>query len=289
MIIRFFSFCKSFINSFICLNGQVKKVNVEKTRVFSLPAINEWAVKGVLGAFIVCGLCVNSSVQAQHRFDLGAFLGTSYYLGDLNRGGHFRNAHPALGALLRYNFSYRWALKGAVTMGSISGDYPSKNIVLNEENLETTSEPYEFKRTMVDFAGMIEFNFLPFDQPFVKHTDFTPYITTGLAASQYSRYESDSDDDNGKSVFLLSLPFGLGVKYKVTDWMRIGAEWTLRKTFVDDLDKTSNNASVDPSDPYGFNESTTDHNNDWYSFAGVTVSFSMFERKTSCSAGYKKF
>jgi len=46
--------------------------------------------------------------------------------------------------------------------------------------------------------------------------------------------------------------------------------------------------SVDPSDPYGFGESTFTHNNDWISFAGVYVTISMLKRKTKCNDGIKK-
>ncbi|PZX17355.1 outer membrane protein with beta-barrel domain [Breznakibacter xylanolyticus] len=223
--------------------------------------------------------------HAQRRVDLGGFLGASYYLGDLNPSVHFKNSHPAIGGLLRYNISYRWALKGALTVGAISGYYPVNEVVLKPLNTDT----YRFKRTMVDLSGMIEFNFIPFDHPFIENSNLTPYLTTGVAVTQYRRYEVDESGNNDKSVFLLSLPFGLGVKYKITDWIRVGAEWTLRKTFVDDLDLTTSQPSVDPSDPYAFHEAVKSHNNDWYSFAGVIVSFSMFDRKTSCNAGYKKF
>lgn len=247
--------------------------------------INGWSLKGWGIVMILVLFCSGASVNGQRRVDVGGFLGASYYLGDLNPGGHFKNSHPAVGALIRYNFSYRWSLKGALTLGSISGNYPTDKVVMPS----LTPDAYQFKRTMLDLSGMVEFNFLPFDHPFIENSNFTPYLTVGLATSEYQRYVVDSQQNNNKSVFLLSLPFGLGVKYKLTDWVRIGAEWTLRKTFVDDLDLTTSQPSVNPADPYAFHETEQYHNNDWYSFAGVIVSFSMFDRKISCQAGYKKY
>lgn len=261
-------------------NGSDKRNLLSNRRL-----INGWSLKGWGIVMLLILFCTGESVNAQRRVDVGGFLGASYYLGDLNPGGHFKNSHPAVGALIRYNFSYRWSLKGALTLGSISGAYPSKNVVLSP----LTPDSYQFKRTMLDLSGMVEFNFLPFDHPFIENSNFTPYLTVGLATTEYRRYEVDSQQGNNKSVFLLSLPFGLGVKYKLTDWVRIGAEWTLRKTFVDDLDLITSQPPVNPADPYAFHETAQYHNNDWYSFAGVIVSFSMFDRKISCQAGYKKY
>lgn len=228
----------------------------------------------------VLAFATTCSVFSQDRVEIGGFAGTSYYLGDLNPGTQFRNPHVAVGGIGRYVFTDRVAVKGTAILGRISGQYPQKNVLLNA----SSDSPYAFSRRVLDVAAMVEYNFLSYDHQYITSTVFTPYITFGLGTTAYNRYSSNSDV--AKSVFVLSLPFGAGVKYKLTDWVRVGAEWTFRKMFVDDLDYIGGNPSVNAADPYGFGHTSKVHNNDWVSYAGVYVTFNMFRRKSTCNSGF---
>jgi hypothetical protein len=239
------------------------------------------SIKALLIALILA-MAINFNGFAQDRIELGGFVGTSYYLGDLNPGTQFREPHLAFGGIARYIFNDRFVVKGTAIVGRLSGQYPQKDVRLNE----VTTQSYSFNRRVIDVAAMAEYNFMSYDHQFISSTVFTPYFTFGLATTAYQRYSNDIAGGDVKPVFVLSLPFGFGVKYKVTNWIRVGAEWTFRKTFVDDLDLTSNNPPVDPSDPYGFGQVSNVHNNDWYSFAGVNLTFNLFRRKTTCKSGF---
>ncbi|MBR8536510.1 outer membrane beta-barrel protein [Carboxylicivirga sediminis] len=237
----------------------------------------------LLIAVIVCLCIANQQVQAQDRLELGAFLGTSYYIGDLSTGIPFTNSHLAVGGIGRYVFTDRIALKGMALVGNISGDYHGQDL----KYLESDEGNYSFNRSIGDISAQVEFNFRSYDHKFISTTTFTPYISVGLATTIYNRIDTDVENSAGNTSFILSLPFGIGAKYKINKYVRIGAEWTFRKTFVDDLDYVGP-GSIDPSDPYGFGESTFTHNNDWISFAGVYVTISMLKRKTKCNDGIKK-
>jgi hypothetical protein len=221
--------------------------------------------------------------RAQDRLELGGFLGTSFYMGDLNPAVPFRQSHIAFGGIARYAVTDRVALRASAFRGEISGDYPVKGVVFPQAGAS-----YNFLRTVGDVALMTEYNFRSYDHPFISTSVFTPYLAIGVGTIVYQRYLIDSQNQNEKPVFVLSLPFGVGVKYKLTDWIRIGAEWSFRKTFVDDLDYVGENLVIDPADPYGFKREVLTHNNDWVSFAGVTVTFNMLKRNTECNAGFKK-
>lgn len=222
--------------------------------------------------------------RAQDRAEIGGFVGTSYYVGDLNPGTPFRNPHLAIGGIGRYMLNDRFALKGSVIMGDISGEYPVGKVLLNE----TRTQTYRFRKTLLDVAVMTEINFFSYDHPYISTSVFTPYVTFGVASTTYRRTETVSQGGDEKTAIVLSLPFGAGVKYKLTDWIRVGFEWTYRKTFVDDLDLAEADPSVNPADPFGFGKADKVHNNDWYSFAGIYVTFNMFHRKSQCNAGFKK-
>jgi len=238
--------------------------------------------KHLLGLWVLLFLLNNIQMLAQDRLELGGFVGTSYYMGDLNAMGQFTNPHLAFGGIGRYVFTDRLALKGMALFGAISGDYKSQDL----KYLESSDANYSFNRSIGDVSAQIEFNFRSYDHKFISTTTFTPYISIGLATTIYNRIDTETENSAGKPSFILSLPFGVGAKYKINKYVRIGAEWTFRKTFVDDLDYMGK-GSINPSDPYGFGESTFTHNNDWISFAGVYVTISMLKRKTKCNDGIK--
>ncbi len=233
---------------------------------------------------IVLGFAGN--VSAQRKLEGGPFLGVAYYNGDLNPQRQFYNVNPAFGGLLRMVFNDRLAAKGTVTLSELNGSYPQKDILYPTTDPDSSGR-YSFRRSIGDLSAQIEFNFFSFDHEFKpKQTTFTPYLSTGIATTLYRKYKVEEDGTSShKSHFILSLPVGIGVKWKPVDWMRVGAEWTFRKTFADDLDRVSGGA-INPADPYGFNESSSLHNNDWYSFAGVYATFTLFKQRTRCNAGY---
>ncbi|MDI3520920.1 MAG: hypothetical protein PWQ06_614 [Anaerophaga sp.] len=222
---------------------------------------------------------------SQERIEAGFFLGGSYYNGDLNPGKQFYSIQPSFGGVFRVVSNSRIAFKGTFTIVNIQGDYPGEDI--QYPSVSGNSSPqYSFERTMADMAAQIEINFFEYDHPFRRdETRFSPYITAGIASTFYRRYYSDAGGSSENPHFILSLPFGIGIKWKLSDWVHLGLEWNFRKTFVDDLDKMGRGA-IDPSDPYGFDQPYSLHNNDWYSFAGVLVTFDLFHRKVSCNAGY---
>ena len=71
----------------------------------------------------------------------------------------------------------------------------------------------------------------------------------GVGSVFYERYTEDNGSHNEKPSFVLSLPFGAGVKWKAGDRLNLGAEWTLRKIFADDLDVVGFDNSIDGSNP----------------------------------------
>lgn len=233
----------------------------------------------ILLGILLMGCC---RVEAQNRFEIGAFVGGGYYYGDLNPSTPFKNAHPAFGGLVRYNMTDRIAFKGSAILTDLSGEYPSKGVLFPN----STGVGYSFSRTIADVSAQMELNFMSYDHPFISNTRFTPYLCFGLATTIYKRYGDEMQNEENKTVFVLSLPFGVGAKYKLNNWIRIGAEWTFRKTFVDDLDYVGGSGIINPDDPYGFDEKALTHNNDWYSFTGITVAFSFSRRKTACNGGY---
>lgn len=252
-----------------------------------LKYLNSLLNRNILLGCLLFVCMITQDVWSQDRIELGGFIGASYYFGDLNPGRQFYKPHLAIGGIGRYAFSDRIAFKLSAYLGQISGDYTDES--LNFKDLRPVDRQigrpvYEFNNTVGDLSVQTEFNFLSYDHKYIADTNFTPYLTIGIGTTYYGRKSGDYENLTSKPTFILSLPFGVGIKYKVNKRVRVGAEWSLRKTFVDDLDYEGP-GEIDPSLPYG-ESSTWTHNNDWISFAGVYVTISMLKRKTSCNGGY---
>lgn len=223
-----------------------------------------------------------TSAESQALLEAGPMLGFSWYNGDLNPQRQFYRIHPAGGVIVRYSVNDRIAFRGGFLLAGISGAYPVGNEVLKQQ-VEAT---YRFNRTLGDATAMMEFNFFSFDHPFKSESTFTPYFTFGLGSIFYKRYSQADGNHTEKSLFVLSLPFGGGVKWKLKNGLKLGLEWTFRKSFIDDLDLVGTQLPVDPSDPYGFDQTVVTHNNDWVSVVGVSATFSLINRRSRCNAGF---
>lgn len=232
--------------------------------------------------FFFLALFVGSQMMAQTKLTGGPFVGTSWYNGDLNASQQFYRAHPAFGGLLRYAIKDRIAFRAQANIVNISGAYKYEgNYFPNSQNVQ-----YSFKRSVVDLSAMMEINFFSFDHPFDDGARFSPYLAFGLGSTIYKSYKEVDGNRTEKPTFVLSLPFGAGVKWKVNRWVQMGAEWTFRKTFADDLDVVGFGNRIDASDPFKHNASSAIHNNDWYSVVGVYLSFQIFSTGGKCFDGF---
>jgi hypothetical protein len=202
-------------------------------------------------------------VIAQRNANIGLFAGTAYYMGDINPNRHFYRPSLSIGALYRYNLNTRYAIRGNAYYVHLSGndlDFPEI------QHPDRPFSPARFNTSLVDLNVQVEYNFLPFT-PNVGQWAYTPYLATGFAGGLIL------SSDAGASNFV-SFPFSAGVKINITSRLSAGAEWSFRKTFsdyIDGLDNPSGTASLL-------------HNNDWYSFLGVFITFKFFNFAASCPA-----
>ncbi|RLD78463.1 MAG: hypothetical protein DRJ10_10290 [Bacteroidetes bacterium] len=209
------------------------------------------------------------NIQAQpKRHEIGAFIGTAYYMGDLNDSKLFYMPSPAFGLLYRYDLNSRYALKITGTYTTLRGD-DSKS-----ENLYQRQRAHSFSTRITEVSPMIEFNFLPFSAG-SQQEYYSVYVTTGVGILFMQ----------SPSNFPIHpvIPFGLGFKYGINRRIVVAAEWTYRKTFTDYIDQLL-------PDEYGTaggsndKQRSYDNSKDWYSFAGITFTYKFALGSTSCPA-----
>jgi hypothetical protein len=207
-------------------------------------------------AFIIyIALILFTKVEAQRNTNLGIFAGTSYYMGDINPGRLFYSPGIALGGIYRYNINKRYAMR-------INGyfTYLSGNPDDFSDYVHDITSSSSFSRAVFDWSLQFEFNFLPF-LPTVKKMDYTTYLSGGIGCFTIANNP-------------VTIPFGIGTKINVTDKICAGAEWSFRKTFNDLIDYTEN--------PTGIGSFV--HNNDWYSFMGIFITYKFFNLMVDCPA-----
>ena len=200
-------------------------------------------------------------LNAQMRIDIGPLGGAAYYMGDLNPGVPFSQVREAFGGLARYVVNDRIAVKGAMTFATLKGVYdPDK--VGKLPNLK--GEMFMRSIFSVDVTG--EINLFSYDHQFISSTVFSPYLAIGVGTMGYKKTMQADTTLN----FTFSLPMGVGVKYKINKRLKIGAEWTFYKLFVDDIDN------------YVSAGDALTHNNDWFSVFKIYITFGFLRRKSEC-------
>ena len=221
-----------------------------------------------LGFLVVITL----NVSAQKNMDLGVFLGTSYYLGDLNTSKQFHHPHFAYGGLLRYNHGPRWSGRISLFGGGLSGDD------LDFDYKYQRTRKYAFSTPIVDLTGQIELNFLPYRLDDKKY-NHTPYVHLGgtflIASYAIQPYQ-------------FAIPFGLGFKFNLFPKTAMGFEWTFRKTFTDGIDKvvwSKEIPTTSADNAYLMTKQTGYfHQRDWYSFLGLFITYKLKPGGIECNS-----
>ncbi len=215
--------------------------------------------------------CLSLSLSGQRNAVYGVFAGTSSSLGDINSNRLLYSPLPAGGIFYRYNFNPRQALRTNIFFGGLRAND------LDFKNSFQTARAASFSGTVVEWALQFEFNFLPFISP-GKQWDYTPYLAGGAGITFISTTHSSSIDPvaSTNSAFVPIVPFSFGLKVNILKNLGLEAEYGFRKTFYDNFDGLKD--LVAPSD------FSLIHNNDWYSFAGVAVTWKIYSKLAGCPA-----
>jgi hypothetical protein len=212
------------------------------------------------------------SLSGQRNSDYGIFGGVSSYLGDINPNRLFYSPLPAGGIFYRYNFNPREALRTSIFLGGLRAND------LDFNNSYQRTRAASFSGMVGEWALQFEFNFLPYSS-LGKQWAYTPYFAAGAAVSFVnSAYNSASAPSSSSSSFNVMpvIPFSFGFKVNIYKNVGLEAEYGFRKTFYDNFDGLKD--LVAPSDVALF------HNNDWYSFAGLAVTWKIYSKLAGCPA-----
>lgn len=220
------------------------------------------AAVGITAAGLLC-VCPATGQSAPYKFDIGAQLGMSGYIGDANRSNPF--AHPGFDGeiSMRYLPDTRWALRAVLSTFSLSGDTRDISDVL------PSGAAHSFSAQAYELSVRGEFNFLPYGigETYKRLRRWSPYLTVGVGAALSA--------SGGTTTVVPTVPMGAGIKFKATPRLNLGLEFTMTKAFGDHID------GAELADLNGI-KTAFYKNTDWYSRLTIGVSYEFGSRCETC-------
>lgn len=219
----------------------------------------------VAAAFLSVAPTVSSQeIVESYKFDIGAGIGMSGYLGDANESNFLKHPGFAANAGLRYLINSRFAAKAQLDFATISGN------TAEFENALPGGAQYEFKSSVFDLMIKGEANFFAYGigETYKRLRRWTPYVTLGVGVAMAS--------SAGNTSAAFSIPMGVGVKFKISQRLNLNAEFAMTKVFGDQID------SKELTDLYQIKSSFL-KNTDWYSTLSVGISYEFGPRCVTCN------
>lgn len=200
-------------------------------------------MKKLLLAALLCPLL------SQAQWNVNLFGGFANYIGDLQSHPYTtQQSHGAFGAGIQYDLTGHLSLLSNLMYGHVgASDAYSSQADLRARNLS-------FQTNIAEFNVLAEYNILD-----LRTHRITPYGFVGVAVYHFNPYAYDS---TGKKTYLrplstegeglpqypnskpysltqLAIPFGGGIKFRISDKVVLAYEIGLRKLFTDYLDDVS--------------------------------------------------
>jgi hypothetical protein len=194
-------------------------------------------------------LPVFSYAQEGQRLHLTLFGGVANYQGDLqDKRFTFNQSNLGLGLGLKYDLTAHFAVRAGINFGTIeASDKQNSKPDLRARNLSFQSRIFE---------GNLLLEYTLFN---MEDKKLSPYLFAGVGLFHFNPYAFDT---LGNKVFLkplstegqglaaypnrkeykltqFAIPFGGGIKYRISDNVVLGYEIGLRKIFTDYLDDVS--------------------------------------------------
>lgn len=204
-----------------------------------------------------------SQLTYSQNYELGLFAGSSNYQGDLADGLLvWKETQPAGGLFIRYSPIDFLSFKLGFTSGRIIGSD------LNSSDAGIRQRSYTFESQIREFAAFGEFHLPQYGSSSygIFSPRFSPYVFGGVGLTTLNgkpnaprdRVPYPFPEEGAKNQFI-TVPVGLGVKFRFAETFATSVEWGTRAVFSDYLDGISKNGNP--------------KKNDWYMFMGVTLSY----------------
>lgn len=224
------------------------------------------SIKYLMAFAALCFIFSTASAQLRTRyFYVGVGLGATNYKGDLDDNFTLKFTKPGLAFVGGYHLSSRMSVRLMLAQGwmKASDAKAARDVPRLRRNLSFRSPLTEASLTFV-------YEFFGNDRKFKYRPQYSPYIFAGVGVFAFNpqaklgdtwhdlqplgtegQYMSNchqgqiyadgsaSACPTPYSLVQVSIPFGVGIRYKLTDKIDLNCEVGVRKTFTDYLDDVS--------------------------------------------------
>lgn len=188
--------------------------------------------------------------------EVGVNAGATGYMGDLNPNNPLRFSGPAFGFFVKGNLDPYWAIGVHYNYGKIKGnDANSSNQDFRDRNLN-------FSTPLNELSLQVDFNFLDYFSGGGTR-NFTPYIFAGVGGVLFNpkgnyggkQYELRYYKTEGVDYknYAISVPFGVGMKYRISDRWGLFTQIGYRVAQTDYLDDVSGRYPAPGQEAIGLN------------------------------------
>lgn len=215
---------------------------------------------------LVVGFCTISESTYAQRFikkkkylSVGGTLNAMNYVGDLDPGSSFvspslRYTRPNLGFTVTYRMAPRISARGTFAWGRIKGN-DAVSSSGGGDDVTRKIRNFNFRSTIWELKGDVIIDLFENRSYSEKRPDYTPYAFIGLAFFHHNPKTNTGVDGTGGSwvktqglnagetfsLNQISIPLGLGFRYKLAKHLDLAFEIGWRKTFTDYLDGMAEN------------------------------------------------
>lgn len=224
--------------------------------------------------FLVIFISLFANKATAQMYEVGFFLGTSNFIGDVGDTRYIAPQKPAGGLMLKWNRSKRHSFRASVLFTELEGQDK------DSDDPRRQARDYMFKNSIIEISAGMEFTFLDFDLQ-SQDSQMTPYLFTGISTARHKNYFFDNGIQTSENTYdwAFGIPMVLGVKMTTFPGLNLAAEIGVRYTFSDKLDG-SVPGDASRKELYSFGNINS---NDWYVFSGITLTYTFGQRPCYCS------
>lgn len=215
------------------------------------------SIKYLLAFVALCWVFDDANAQLRSRyFFVGVSAGTTNYKGDLDDNFTLKFTKPGIGFVGGYRLHQNISVRLGFSQGwmGAADEKAARDIPRRRRNLS-------FRSPITEGSLVFIYDFFANNRKYKYRTDWSPYLFAGGAIFAYNPQAKLGDEwfdlqplgtegqhlsgcgyENCPEPYRLvqvAIPFGVGIRYKLTDKIDLNLELGLRKTFTDYLDDVS--------------------------------------------------
>ncbi|MBT8254673.1 MAG: hypothetical protein HKN00_10910 [Flavobacteriaceae bacterium] len=215
-----------------------------------------------------------SQISSSQIYEVGIFAGGSNLISDVGSTKYVNPNQLALGGILKWNRSPRHAWRVSLIYSELEAlDSKSDDPRRKERGYSYTNNSF------IELSAGMEFTFIDFDMH-NGETISTPYLYSGISVAYHDNYyfRNGIQRSESTSSYAYGIPLVVGFKMTISDHLVLAAEIGARYTFSDELD----GSFPDSKELIDFRFGNL-NNNDWYTFTGLTLTYTFGRRPCYCN------